>query len=185
MFAKLKYDDCNSKLHTERSVSVGEYRLFPGFVENCKQCFSATGPIGSKVDVSTAKENASTQWGEMSQIESELTNRNIPATKCNDNATNTTYKKNKVYNKTACNPIFNSEDTRFTNPTQAYRSMSLTSYQLQPHLFSNPQCYIQDDRLGLNSRGKAKDSYKMPLPAFLDKGEALPTEIKPTRMCTQ
>jgi hypothetical protein len=184
-FSRLRYDECATKLHNQRSVGVGEYRLFPGFVENCDQCYSLTGPVGSKADVSTAKNACSLNWGEMSQIESELQSRNVPATECNENATNVNYSKNKVVNKKVCSPMLNSEDTRFTNPVQSYRSMSLTSYQLQPWLFSNPQCHVQDDRIGLGSRNTAKDAYKMPLPDFLDKGDALPKPIKPSRMCTQ
>lgn len=184
-FSRVKYDNCSTELHNKRSVSVGEYRLFPGYVENCQQCYSVTGPIGSKVDVSTAKDACSLDWGEMAQIESDLTSRNMPLTDCNEGASNVNYNKNKTVNKAACSPMLNSEDTRFTNPVQAYRSMSLTSYQLQPHLFSNPQCHIIDDRIGLGSRITAKDSYKMPLPTFMDNGEALPKETKKSRMCTQ
>ena len=182
-FSRIRYDECATKLQTQRSVDVGQYRLYPGYVENCDQCFSATGPIGSKVDVSTAKNACSLNWGEMAHIESELQSRNIPLTDCNDNQTNTHYNKNKVFNKATCSPMLNAEDTRFTNPVQAYRSMSTTAYQLQPWLISNPQCHVQDDRIGLGSRNKAKDSYKMVLPEFMDKGEALPRENKGRTTC--
>ena len=184
-FNRLKYDDCATKLYNQRTVGVGEYRLFPGYVENCNQCYSLTGPIGSKVDVSTSKNACSLNWSDMTQIESELQSRNISATECNENATNLNYCKNKVINKKVCNPILNSEDTRFSNPLQSYRSMSLTSYHLQPWLFSNPQCHLQDDRIGLGSRNTAKDSYKMQVPIFLDKGDALPLQNKPIRLPTQ
>lgn len=182
-FSRIRYDDCATKLHDQRSVGVGDYYLFPGFAENCDQCFSATGPVGSKVDVSTAKTKCKLNWGEMAHIESELQSRNLPLTECNENVVNNNYDKNKVYNKTVCSPFLNAEDSRFTNPVQAYRSMSLTSYQLQPWLFSNPQCHVLDDRLGLNSRNKAKDTYKMALPDFVDKGDAFPTEKKANATC--
>jgi hypothetical protein len=184
-FNRLKYDDCATKLYNQRTVGVGEYRLFPGYVENCNQCYSLTGPIGSKVDVSTAKNGSSLNWSDMTQIESELQSRNISTSECNENATNMHYSKNQVVNKKVCNPILNSEDTRFTNPLQSYRSMSLTSYHLQPWLFSNPQCHVQDSRIGLGSRNTAKDSYKIKTPEFLDKGEALPIQNKTIKLPTQ
>ena len=184
-FSRIKYDDCATKLKTEREVAPGNYRLFPGFVENCQQCFSEFGPVGSKADVSSAKNSCSLDWSGMAQVESDLTNRNIPLTDCNENATNTTYNKNPVYNKTACTPLLNSEDTRFSNPIQAYRSMSLTDYQLQPFLYSNPQCHVQDDRIGLNSRNKAKDTYTLTMPNIVDQGNVFPKEIVPRQMCTQ
>jgi hypothetical protein len=184
-FSRIRYDKCATDLHTHRSVDVGEYRLFPGFVENSNQCFSATGPVGSKVDVSTTKQKCSLDWGEMTNVESELQSRNIPLTDCNNNRTNNHYNKNKVFNKAVCSPMLNSEDTRFTNPVQVYRSMSILDLQLQPWLFSNPQCHVIDDRIGLDSRNKAKDSYVMPLADFVDNGEVLPKPIKAKSMCAQ
>ena len=29
-FNRLRYDDCATKLYNQRTVGVGEYRLFPG-----------------------------------------------------------------------------------------------------------------------------------------------------------
>jgi hypothetical protein len=51
----MRYDDCATKLHVERSICEGNYRLFPGFVENPEECLSFDGPRGSKADVSTAE----------------------------------------------------------------------------------------------------------------------------------
>ena len=172
-FNRLRYDDCATKLHNQRSVGIGEYRLSYDNFENNNQCYSLTGPIGSKSDISTAKNNCSLNWGEMTQIESDLQSRNIPTSECNENATNINYSKNKVYDKKVCSSMLNTEDTRFTNPIQSYRSMSLTSYHLQPWLFSNPQCHIQDDRIGLGSRIIVKDNYKLNSPEFLDNYEVL------------
>lgn len=184
-FSRLKYDDCATKLYNQRSTGVGEYRLFPGYVENCEQCYSLTGPIGSKADVSTAKNSCSLNWSDMTHIESELQSRNVQTVDCNANKNNLDYSKNTVNNKKVCNPMLNSEDTRFSNPLQTYRSMSLTSYQLQPWLFSNPQCHIQDERIGLGTRITVKDAYKASEHEIFDKGEALPKPIKPFNMCTQ
>jgi len=173
-FNRMRYDDCSTKLHVERSVGEGNYRLFPGYVENADECLSYNGPRGSKVDVSTAKTKVTLDWGSMAKIESDLLRLNVPLTDCNENFTNMDYYKNPTFNKLACSPLLNAEDTRFSYPLQAFRSMSTTAYQLQPWLFSNPQCHVLDDRLGLDSRIKAKDSYKQPAPNFVDKGEALP-----------
>lgn len=162
-FSRIKYDECATKLHNERSVGIGEYRLFFDNFENNNQCQSLMGPLGSKSGISTAKNNCLANWGEMAQIESNLQSRNIPITDCNENATNINYSKNKIFDKKLCSPLLNTEDTRFTFPTQSYRSMSLTSYQLQPWLFSNPQCHIKEDRIGLGSRhiGKTNFTYKL------------------------
>jgi hypothetical protein len=183
-FSRVKYDDCAFKLQVNRETGPGNYRLFSGSVENCDQCFSASGPVGSKADVSTTKNSCSLDWTGMAQVESDLTWRGNQLTKCNENAANTNWNKNAVNNKPLCNPTLNSEDTRFTFPIQAYRSMSLLDYQLEPFLFSNPQCHVQDDRQGMDSRNTVKDSYRVPKQDFIDKGESLPTEIKTNSTCS-
>ena len=30
-FNRLRYDECATKLHNERSIGMGDYRLFPGY----------------------------------------------------------------------------------------------------------------------------------------------------------
>lgn len=183
-FNRIKYDECATKLQNQRSVGMGEYRLSSDNFENINQCYSFTGPISSKSDTSTAKNNCLANWGEMAQIESELQSRNIPHTECNENATNINYSKNKVYDKKVCSSLLNTEDTRFTFPTQSFRSMSLTSYQLEPWLFSNPQCNIQEDRIGLGSRNLCKDTYKVISSTKTDSNDVFKLN-KLNRLCTQ
>ena len=84
-FNRSRYDECATTLHVERSVGEGTYRLYPGYVESPDACFSAVGPIGSKVDVSTAERDITLKWGDMAQIENDLTSRNLPLTDCNEN----------------------------------------------------------------------------------------------------
>ncbi len=176
-FNRTRYDQSATEAYVGRSVNEGNYRLFPGFVENSNECLSYDGPRGSKNDVSTSKKDSNLlNWGKMAQVESQLQSRTKVLTKGNENVADMDYGKNEVVKKVSCEKKLNSEDSRFTYPTQAFRSMSLTSYQLQPFLFSNPQCHIIDDRQGLDSRNKAKDTYKIPLPVVLDKGDALPKE---------
>jgi len=175
-FNRMRYDDCATKLHVERSVGEGNYRLYPGYAENAEECMSFDGPRGSKADVSTAETKQTLDWGSMAKIESDLLRLNVPLTDCNENATNMDYYKNQTFNKLGCSPFLNAEDTRFSYPLQAFRSMSLTSYQLQPFLFSNPQCHVIDDRVGSNTRNIAKDTHKAPKTEFVDHGEVLPKE---------
>lgn len=177
MFTRLRADECATALQTKRSVGPGEYRISADNAENCKQCFSFDGPRNGKAEVSTTKDSCSLDWGNMAQVESDLRNLSIPLQECNDNVLSN-YRKNKTINKNRCNTFLNAEDTRFTFPVQSFRGMSLTSYQMQPYLSSNPQCHVQDDRLGSNSRLKAKDSWVMPAPVFFDSGEAFPEDMR-------
>lgn len=183
-FNRIKYDNCAYDLQMGRSTAPGDYRLFAPFAENCGQCLSYDGPIGSKADVSLVKKPMDLCFKEMAQTESELSWRSQLLTKCNDNKT--PLGKHKVHHKPVCSKKLAPEDTRFTHPLDNYRSMSTTSYQVQPYLPINPQCHVQEsnDRIGLNSRLHSKDMYKLPAQEFWDKGEALPKEIPTTKqMC--
>ena len=175
-FNRTRYDDCATDAYTARSINEGNYRLFPGFMENKEQCFSYNGPRGNKSDVSTSEKVPLFDWSKMAQVESQLQSRTIFLSRCNENQADMAYGNNQTVNKLNCAAPLNAEDTRFTNPVQSYRSLSTMILQLQPFLFSNPQCHVIDDRIGLDSRNKAKDSYTIPKVVMVDKGEALPKE---------
>lgn len=173
-FNRLKYDSCAFDLQMNRSVGPGDYRLFAPFAENCNACYSYNGPIGSKADVSLVKKPTELSFEKMAQVESELSWRNRLTSRCNDNKS--PFDKYEVNHKQVCENKLAPQDTRFTHPIDNYRSMSLTEFQLEPHLYTNPQCYVQEicDRQGMNSRLLSKDTYKQPPQEFWDKGEALP-----------
>ena len=70
-FNRTRYDKCAYTLETNRSVQQGDYRLFGPFAENCNECFSYDGPIGSKSDVSLVKKPSELCFKDMAQTESE------------------------------------------------------------------------------------------------------------------
>ena len=173
-FNRIKYDNTAYNLQMGRSVAPGDYRLFGSFAENPNQCFSYEGPVGSKSDVSLARNADDLTF--MAQVESELSWRHQLLSK---NNVNTPLSSFNLVHKPVCTKQLNSEDTRFTNPILDFRSMSLTDYQLEPYLHINPQCNIQEikDRMGLNSRSWAKDTYQNTPQVAWDNNEALPKEI--------
>lgn len=177
-FNRIKYDNCAYDLHVGRSIGPGDYRLFGPSVENCDQCFSYDGPVGAKSDVSLVKGPSDLNWSSMAQTESELSWRSNLLTKCNDNKSPLDKQAMQVHHKPHCNKKLAPEDTRFTHPLDNFRSMSLTEHQVAPYLPVNPQCHVQEssDRIGMNSRLRSKDMYKMPEVEFLDKGESLPNQ---------
>jgi hypothetical protein len=180
-FNRNKYDKCAYDLQMERSTNVGDYRLDNNIAENCNQCFSSFGPIGSKSDVSLVKEDMELSFKDMAEVESALSWRNQLLSKCNENAT--PLNNFKVNHKQVCKNNLTPEDTRFTFPLDNYRGMSLTDFMLEPYLHVNPQCMIQhnNDKIGLNSRLSAKDNYKLVPPTMVDSEEALPKEILPKK----
>ena len=158
-FSRTTYDRCAYDLEIKRSTEQGDYRLFGYFAENDNQCYSYNGPIGSKCEVSTIKKLNETCFGNMADVESDLSWRNNKLDKCNDKIFN----KFPVIDKPICSSNLTPQDTRFTNPIDNYRGMSLTNYMLTPYLYLNPQCYIQNngDLIGSNTRLETKDCFNL------------------------
>lgn len=175
-FNRVNYDSCAYNLKIGRSVSEGDYRLFAPFAENCNQCYTFDGPVGSKSDVSLARKMDDLSFKNLAEVESELSWRRQLLTKCNDDEL--PFDKFTLNHKPECNKKLTPEDTRFTHPLDDFRSMSLTSYMVSPYLHVNPQCAIIStcDLVGLNSRMQAKDTYSTPTMEAWDNGESLPTE---------
>ena len=177
-FNRTKYDNCAYDLQIGRSIAPGDYRLYAPFAENCSQCYSYTGPIGSKSDVSLVKQPMDLCFNEMADAESNLSWRNQKISKTNDQ--NNPLSNVTLIHKPVCDNKLTSEDTRFTHPLDNYRSMSLTDLMIEPYLHVNPQCHVQEsgDRIGLNSRLHAKDTWQLSPHEFWDKGEVLPKEVQ-------
>lgn len=175
-FNRIRYDNTAFDLQMKRSTDIGDYRLFGSNAENCNQCYSENGPIGSKADVSLVKDNMELSFGKMSDVECALGWRNQKLTKSNKDLDSL---EMPVNNKAVCDKLLVSDDTRFSHPIDNYRGMSLTNYMMIPSLHVNPQCHIQpfNDLTGTNSRLKCKDSYVLPEQTYLDNGEALPQAV--------
>ena len=165
-FNRTIYDNCAYDLQIKRSTDPGDYRLFGSFAENENQCYSYSGPIGSKSDVSVIKKPTETCFGTMADVESNLSWRSNVLNKCN----NKKFDNFPVIDKPICSSNLTSQDTRFTNPIDNYRGMSLTSYMLSPYLYTNPQCFIQEinDHVGTNTRLQTKDCYNLATNVSID-----------------
>ena len=175
-FSRIKYDNTAYDLKINRSVGPGDYRLFKGYNENCSKCYSYDGPKNAKSDVTTiGTDECDTEWSSMTDVESRLTNRVNKLVDDNQFGKNESYLELKVNpNKSNCSETLIPEDTRFTNPLEAYRSIDTTSFHYSPYLYSNPQCEIQEDRIGLNSRLRVKDTFKPNLSTPIDQSSILP-----------
>jgi hypothetical protein len=157
-FNRLSYDQCAYDLKMDRSTLPGDYRLYGSYAENCNQCYAMDGPGNSKSDVSLARDGNDLSYTNMADIENQLSWRRKKLNECNDPPGQLDDKV--LRNKPVCSNKLIPQDTRFTNPLDDYRGMSLTSYMVNPYLPINPQCVVQnnDDKYGLNSRLYVKDN---------------------------
>ena len=179
-FTGLIYDDKAYHLQQERSTAPGDYMLFSGRNEHCGKCYPYHQPSNSREQAATTRDHGELGFGNLANIESQITNRVNLATKDNQFGKNDKYKSEKVFPKNNCDNYLETEDTRFTNPLDNYRGMSLTNYLMSPYLHVNPQCYVQEDthREGNSSRLQVRDCYKTPNQNKWDKGDALPPTPK-------
>jgi hypothetical protein len=173
-FNRIKYDTPAYDLKMKRATEPGDYRLFLAANESCDKCLSFDGPRNAKSDVSLVTSETTNQWGPMTEIESHITNRVNKLINHNEYNKNDSYKDFEVTNKIPCKEGLIAEDTRFTNPLESYRSMDTTNYKYSPFLHVNPQCEIQDDRIGLNSRLRVKDTFVVQRPNMIDQTPTLP-----------
>jgi hypothetical protein len=159
-FNRINYDQCAYDLKMNRSTLPGDYRLYASYAENCNQCFSADGPINAKSDVSLSRDSNDLSYTNLADVENKLSWRRSKLSECNEGFENLDDKQ--LRNKPVCNNKLISQDTRFTNPIDNYRGMSLTSYMVNPYLPINPQCIIQNnnDKYGMNSKLFVKDNYE-------------------------
>lgn len=171
---RIKYDSGAYDLKLERSTQPGDYRLYTSYAENCNQCISFDGPVGSKSDVSLPRDSNDLSFTNMADVESRLTWRGVRLSETNH--TLPPLNEKDLRHKPVCTNKLVAEDTRFTNPLDNYRGMSLTPYMVSPHLPSNPQCVIQDidEKVGLNSRLYMKDNYKIGTQNPVDVNVSLP-----------
>jgi len=173
-FSRIKYDDGAYNLRVNRATGPGDYKLMMLSNESCDKCLSYDGPRNAKSQVSIPESNSFNQWPNMADVESHLTNRVNKLTDYNNYGKNDGYKNIKTNNKSSCNSILATEETRFSNPIEAYRCMDTTSYKYSPFLYVDPQCEVQDDRIGLNSRLKVRDSHVPTKPNMRDQSIFLP-----------
>lgn len=177
-FNRLSYDNSAYILKKQRSADMGDYRLFPGYYENCNKKMSSTGIRNSKSDVSTVKGNCDLSWGSLTETESKLTFRSQRLSKSNN-------KLEKLDDKVNHKPIIDNKkdttDTRFSHPLCNYRGLSIINYQMDPVIEPNPQNNISCDSLreGHSSRLWARDNYTIPKTVPIIQDNILPKSLLP------
>lgn len=139
------------------------YRVSKTQMYNCDNCLSVLGPRGSVKNPSISRVN---QGGiapaqDLADLESILTNRNVPLSKdrlAHVNPVNVT--QFKLYNNRICNDTLNPENTRLSYPAALYRDMSINRF-FDP--LQNPQEPIFWDS-AVDTRLEAKDNFNPNVP---------------------
>lgn len=183
---RLSYDETTYNDRLEESVAPLEYRLNTNRIYNCDSCSSSLGPRPSKQgyenSLPVANQAAVSQTPEMVNIESILTNRNVPASKNKKNTVNPIdVTQISVNNPRMCNDFLNPLSSRLTYPAATYRDMGINRFY---DLNKNPQANIFYD-FAENTKLEAIDNYIPTIPKVWSSSMSLPHELRGKPKCKQ
>ena len=85
-FSRLVYDECFINEECKQSTKPGDYRLYDGQVDNKNSCHSVLGPRSNRVG-NSAEVDKGANFADRAELESALSNRDIPASRCPKNKT--------------------------------------------------------------------------------------------------
>jgi hypothetical protein len=173
--SKLQYDQCYYPDHLSESVSQGDYRLQQYSTYNPRSCVA---PIGvnfgfNGAGVSSVEKFGPAQSQKLVDVESNLSNRGLPQSRCRTGRVNTTDpSKMKNVNLENCNSSLSPEYSHITSTPKNFRDISINRFY---NLKKNPQEPIFYD-FAINTTLEAKDNYIPIGPRVLEQQSGFPIE---------
>jgi len=165
--SRLKYDTCYYQDNLSESVAQGNYRLQESSTYNNNSCLA---PFGVKFDIRGNSVSTSEQVGPaMSQrlvdVESNLSNRGLPQSRCRTGRVNLTDPTNdKLNHRENCNSILSPEYSHHTSSPKNFRAAQINRFY---NLNKNPQEPIFYN-FAINTTLQAKDNFRPQVPRFID-----------------
>lgn len=177
--SRLGYDEDTYSDKIKESVSPMIYKLEPSQYSNKQSCLSNLGPRSGHngIGISTVCDCRLLPNPDLTDLESVLTNRNIPLSKSGMGNTNMLdIDSVKLNNINECNTFLNSEPSMLTYPPRTFKGMSINRFIDLPR---NNQAVIYWNT-AVNTTLEAKDNFKTKLPTVKNFDPSLPREIKET-----
>lgn len=177
--SRLIYDNCSYRDRINASTSPLANRLDVNQIWNCNSCLSTLGPrssIGNGFGVSVP---AGVGFGpamaqKLVDVDSILSNRNVPASRCSDrfvNPINVT--KFPLEHAPICNDYLNPLASKLTDPAYNYKGIAIDRFYNLP---KNPQANIYWD-MAINSKLESRDNYIFKMPKTF-KTDQYPVEVR-------
>lgn len=156
--SKLIYDECAYKDRIRERTDPLLYRLNANNIHNCNQCMSTLGPrpgyMGQGVSTTTGHPVATAQY--LSDVESVLTNRNLPLSKCKNGEVNPVdVSKWELKHLHTCSRYLDPMATHLSYPPFNIREMPINRFFNLPQ---NPQQPIFYD-FASNTKLESKDNH--------------------------
>ncbi|AYV78694.1 MAG: hypothetical protein Edafosvirus25_8 [Edafosvirus sp.] len=176
--SRLIYDNCAYEDRLEESTSPLLYQLNPNKIYNCNSCLSTLGPRPNNntgVGVSTAVGFPVATSQALVDVESVLSNRNLPMNKCKAGEVNPIdVTKFQLRHARICNDFLNPLSSRLSYPAYNYRDIATDRFYNLP---KNPQVNIFWD-YATNTKLEAKDNFVFRIPNVKVYDGALPIEVR-------
>jgi hypothetical protein len=156
--SRLIYDECAYQDKTQERTDPFLYSVNPNQVYNCGQCLSTLGPrpgfMGNGVSTPIGHPVATAQY--LTDMESILTNRNLPANKCKNGEMNPIdVTKFGVKHLRSCNGFLDPMASHLTYPPFNIREAPIDRFYDLP---TNPQLPIFYD-FAVNTKLETKDNF--------------------------
>lgn len=177
--SRLPYDDCAYEDRLLESTSPLLYDLNPNRIYSCSQCISPLGPrtqlMGNEVSTAIGHPVATAQY--LTDVESILTNRNVPTSKCRNGEVNpiNVNTKYQLQHLNTCGNYLDPMSSRLSFPVYNYREMSVNRFYNLPQNPQNIGTIFWDD--ATNTKLEAKDNFKFPIMKVSSYDPAWPVEV--------
>lgn len=171
---RLVYDKCFYPDNLSESVAPGDYRLQQYSTYNDGSCLA---PFGVKFDlrgnsVSTLGQVGPAMSQRLVDVESNLSNRGLPQSRCRTGRVNLTDPNKQQFNhRENCNSLLSPEYSHHTSSPKNLKGAQINRFY---NLLKNPQEPIFYD-FAENTTLEAKDNYRPQVPKFFD-NEPYPVE---------
>jgi hypothetical protein len=184
-FSRASYDGSDVYISKMRqTTSPMQYRLNSNQISNNNKCVAPLGPRPSKKGHEMTLPNhdsfAPSQNGDVINIESILSNRNVPISKSPKLGANPiNIMKYKLKNPTVCGNELNPSSSRLTTPIMTYRELSINRFYDLP---IQPQNHIFYD-FAANTRLETTDNFSPPEVDVLNDDPSLPRPKAQQKSC--
>uniref|UniRef100_A0A6C0ABX2 Uncharacterized protein n=1 Tax=viral metagenome TaxID=1070528 RepID=A0A6C0ABX2_9ZZZZ len=175
--SRLDYDLQTYEDRLRESTDPLLYRLDTNRIHHENQCLSVFGPrssyMGNGVSTTVGCQIAPSQ--DLVDVESILSNRNVPLSKSKAGSVNPIdVTKFKLQHARICDDFLDSSSSRLTDPSKNYRGIAINRFYDLP---KNPQANIFYPR-AKNTTLEAKDNFRQKVPKVRNVDPALPREYK-------
>lgn len=165
--SKLRYDTCFYPDNLSESIGPGNYRLQQESTYNCDSCLV---PFGVRADIRGNSVSTNVPVGpamaqRLVDVESNLSNRNLPQSRCRNGRVNLTdVTTQKLNHREKCNNQLSPEYSHYTSSPKNFRDTQINRFY---NLKKNPQEPIFYN-FASNTTLEAKDNYMPHMPKFFD-----------------